>query len=472
MREFLLRFFCLGSRPEPLLSAQDNMRGAPYNGYTGETFDTTHYAYDYLVDSSLQQDDPAQKKFKTVQAAYAAAPAGTADHPTVIGIKPDVYFLRGGETEASMTITKNYITLLGLTDDRRKVVLADNRGNKEGASNNGYILMVNATGFTMMNLTLVNYCNLDYEYPGDPSKNLKMRSPVITQAVALQADGDKHVYSHVALLSRLDTTFIRTTRSYFTHVYIEGTDDFIGGGTGGRVGRLRSLFPHRQRRHVFLGNRLHQHRLQGRARPRVLQGISQSCRAHPLHHAGEYSQIARGVDGVESCRAAERLRAHLSNQRRQPGNPPSSTTASSGRTRLRFRAKLPRRKRKAFNPWNMLRATPDGKVDDWDPAGVRAKYENDGSDVFRMALAGSQSPAPSRPRRRQSAIPLPTRSRRATRPSAPAARTSRSPRPFSRSARPTPQSIGPPIQNCHPQLRHRQIHHRHRPATPPIAPNM
>ena len=142
-----------------------------------------------------------------------------------------------------MTITKNYITLLGLTDDRRKVVLADNRGNKEGASNNGYILMVNATGFTMMNLTLVNYCNLDYEYPGDPSKDLKMRSPVITQAVALQADGDKHIYSHVALLGRLDTTFIRTSRSYFTQVYIEGTDDFIGGGTVGVWENSEVYFP-------------------------------------------------------------------------------------------------------------------------------------------------------------------------------------------------------------------------------------
>jgi pectin methylesterase-like acyl-CoA thioesterase len=213
--------------------AQDNMRGAPYHGYTGEPFDTTAYSYDYLVDGSLPQDDPAHNQFKTLQAAYAAAPAGTPDKPTVIGIKPDVYFLRGGDTDASLTITKNYITLLGLTNDRRNVVLADNRGNKEGASNNGYMLVVNSTGFTMMNLTLVNYCNLDYEYPGDPSKNLKMRSPVITQAVALQADGDKHVYSHVAFLGRLDTLFIRTTRSYFTHVYVEGTDDFIGGGQVG-----------------------------------------------------------------------------------------------------------------------------------------------------------------------------------------------------------------------------------------------
>src|ERR1700760_815573 len=78
----------------PLARSQDNLRdGAPFNGYTGVKFDTTNYAYDYLVDSSLPQDDPANKKFKTLQAAYAAAPAGTPEKPTVIGVKPDVYLL-------------------------------------------------------------------------------------------------------------------------------------------------------------------------------------------------------------------------------------------------------------------------------------------------------------------------------------------------------------------------------------------
>jgi pectin methylesterase-like acyl-CoA thioesterase len=194
--------------------AQDRLiSGERVNGYTGVAFDTTNEAYDYLVDSGLPQDDPTARKFKTVQAAYAAAPAGTAARPTVIGIKPDVYQLRGAPSApASLSITKNYITLLGLTDDRRKVVLADNRGNKEGATNNGYILDVNADGFSMINLTVVNYCNLDYEYPGDASKNLKMRSPVITQAVAdtggqalLLACGDPEppgydVHPHDALL--------------------------------------------------------------------------------------------------------------------------------------------------------------------------------------------------------------------------------------------------------------------------------
>jgi hypothetical protein len=378
------------------LNAQDNMRGAPYNGYTGQPFDTTRYAYDYLVDSSLPQDDPAGKKFKTLQAAYAAAPAGIPGHPTVIGIRPDVYFLRGGDTEASMTISKNYITLLGLTDDRRKVVLADNRGNKEGASNNGYIMMVNATGFSMINLTLVNYCNLDYEYPGDPSKNLKMRSPVITQAVALQADGDKHVYSHVALLGRLDTTFIRTTRSYFTHVYIEGTDDFIGGGQVGVWADSEVYFP--------TGN-----------------GVMSS---YGMAFINTVFKASRGLEFYKGFRNPVAL-IHCT----MPVNTPKSPVAwmvwkapvrqnvyaltyqtkdASGKPVVIYDSivgpqaftlsrEITAEQARAFNPWNMLRATPDGKVDDWDPANVREKYENDGSDVFRVALTSAIPGAAARP---------------------------------------------------------------------------
>ncbi len=380
----------------PASCAQDNMHGAPYNGYTGVPFDTRGYAYDYLVDSSLMQDEPDLKKFKTLQAAYAAAPAGTPEHPTVIGIKPDVYFLHGTDTETSMTITKNYITLLGLTDDRRKVVLADNRGNKEGASNNGYIFMVNATGFTMMNLTVVNYCNLDYEYPGDPSRNLKMRSPVITQAVALQADGDKHVYSHVAFLSRLDTLFIRTTRSYFTNVYVEGTDDFIGGGTVGVWENSEVYFP--------TGN-----------------GVMSSS---GIAFINTVFRAARGLEFYKGFRNPVAL-IHCT----MPANTPNSPVAwmvwkaavrqnlysltyqtkdASGKPAVIYDSilgphmftlsrEITAEEAKAFNPWDMLRATPNGVVDDWDPAGVREKYANDASDVFRMALKSTYlegAPAP------------------------------------------------------------------------------
>jgi pectin methylesterase-like acyl-CoA thioesterase len=209
--------------------AQDNVRGGVEPIVS--SIDPSKLAYDLLVDGNLAQNDPGNRKFRTLQAAYAAAPAGTEAKPTVIGIKPNVYQLPSSAPRTpSLNITKNYITFLGLTNNRRSVVLADNRGLMQGAEDDGYILLVNATGFTVKNLTILNYCNTDYEYPGDPSKNLKKRSDVVTQAVALQASGDKHVYENVALLSRLDTMFLQAARSYFKNVYIEGTDDWMGGG--------------------------------------------------------------------------------------------------------------------------------------------------------------------------------------------------------------------------------------------------
>src|SRR4051812_20510442 len=89
---------------------------------TGEPITSTDPAtltYDYLVDGNLTADDPANRKFATLQAAYAAAPEGTAVQPTVIGIAPNVYLLPGAATGASLNITKSYITLLGLTNNRR-----------------------------------------------------------------------------------------------------------------------------------------------------------------------------------------------------------------------------------------------------------------------------------------------------------------------------------------------------------------
>ena len=63
--------------------AQDS---TPAAGEPITSIDPATLTYDYLVDGSLPADDPANRKFTTLQAAYAAAPEGTADQPTVIGI--------------------------------------------------------------------------------------------------------------------------------------------------------------------------------------------------------------------------------------------------------------------------------------------------------------------------------------------------------------------------------------------------
>ncbi len=56
--------------------AQDTLVGmGKINGYTGVVFDTRGQRYDLLVDGNLKVDDPAAKRFPTVEAAYAAAPA-------------------------------------------------------------------------------------------------------------------------------------------------------------------------------------------------------------------------------------------------------------------------------------------------------------------------------------------------------------------------------------------------------------
>src|SRR4051812_35947006 len=75
----------------PHVRAQDSMHGAREPVVAG--IDPAKLTYDLLVDGDLTADDPAQRQFKTLQAAYAAATEGTAEKPTVIGIRPNVYQL-------------------------------------------------------------------------------------------------------------------------------------------------------------------------------------------------------------------------------------------------------------------------------------------------------------------------------------------------------------------------------------------
>src|SRR5262245_56855094 len=70
---------------------QDNVRGSKEPIVS--SIDPSKLTYDILVDGALDRDDPVNMRFKTLQAAYAAARPGTEDRRTVIGIKPNVYML-------------------------------------------------------------------------------------------------------------------------------------------------------------------------------------------------------------------------------------------------------------------------------------------------------------------------------------------------------------------------------------------
>lgn len=387
-----MAFFALCLYIHPSALAQDN-------GSAGEpivsSIDPSKLVYDILVDGSLPQDDPANNKYRTLQAAYAAAPAGTPTRQTVIGIMPNVYQITGTLTTPGLTITKNYITLLGLTNDRRKVVLADNRGNEQGAgtptdTNDGYVMVVNATGFTAENLTILNYCNVNYEYPGDPSKNLTARSNVITQAVALQASGDKHTYINVALLSRLDTMFLQTTRSYFQNVYLEGTDDFLGGGTISVFQDSEIYFPTGSGVMSASGVTFINTKFSATNGMEFYKGASNpvtliDCVVPVDTPKAHVAWIVTGFP-VTTRPNLYSLTYHVKDTN---GNPAVIVDQSSGTPTFNLSRELTDQEAAAFNPWNLLRATPTGVADNWDPANAQATYEGlgEGSLVYRMALS-------------------------------------------------------------------------------------
>ncbi|MBN1865923.1 hypothetical protein JW916_01405 [Candidatus Sumerlaeota bacterium] len=380
-----------------LAQAQDNVTSGAEP--IVQSIDVATLAYDFLVDGNLAQDDPANKKFKTLQAAYEAAPAGTEEKPTVIGIRPNVYPLPSTAPRTpSLRIAKDYITFLGLTDNRRSVVLADNRGFMQGGDDNGYILDVDATGFTCKNLTVLNYCNVDYEYPGDPGKNLTKRSDVITQAVALQASGDKHVYENVAVLSRLDTMFLRTRRSYFKNVYIEGTDDWIGGGqisvwedctlvfpTGQGVMLAVNVVFHRCRFEATDGMRFYKVGFGSHQRPSALI----DC-VVPVNTPEKRVAWMR-----ESAPPRPTFYSLTHNVRDINGDPTRIYDSAVGEPTFDHSRELSDRELSAFNPWNLLRAVPGMEPDDWDPAGVKDKYEaaGQGNLPFRIELNDGSNPS-------------------------------------------------------------------------------
>ncbi len=390
--------------------AQDSAPGTPLFS----PLDTTGAAYTILVDGTLSQNNPSANQYTNLQDAYAAAPAGTATNPTVIGIKPNLYNLDTTTPGTpGLTISKNYITLLGLTNDQRNVVLYGDQGNEEGAGSptqtyDGYVIDVTATGFTARNLTIGNFCNVNYQYPGAPgvpAQTIAERNSTITQAVAIETSGDQHVFDHVSLLSRLDTTFIFSTRAYFTNVYIEGTNDFIGGGTisvwqncyvyyptGGGEGTVTGT--------VFINTTFVYATIPGGGAMEFYKGPT-SGGAYPeggtlpaalINCTLPVNVLTANSSSVSWVYGYAPLRQNiytLTYQNKDTnGNPAVIADSSQGAPTFTLSRELTATQAEAFNPWNLLSATPTGVQDGWDPAGVGPYYIGlgEGSLPFGMSM--------------------------------------------------------------------------------------
>jgi len=181
--------------------------------------------------------------------------------------------------------------------------------------------------------------------------------------------------------------FIRTARSFFTNVYVEGTDDFLGGGQVAVFQDSEIYFP--------TGNGV-----------MSASGITFIHTVFKAARGLEFYKGFRNPDTLIDCvmpvampqssvawmvwKGAVRqnvysLTYHVKDTN---GRPLAIKDSSVGPPTYTLSRELSEEEVKAFNPWNLLRATPNGQADDWDPANARAEYEAHGSDVFRMAVTG------------------------------------------------------------------------------------
>jgi pectinesterase len=150
-------------------------------------------------------------KFKTVQEAIMAVPAGSADNPVIIRIKPGIY-----KELIYVQHEKRFFRLVG--EDASKTVLTyDLNANLVGRDGKPIgtfrtpSTQIDADDFTAENLTFENSAG------------------AVGQALALRVDGDRVVFRNCRFLGWQDTILLNRGRHYFENCYIEGHVDFIFG---------------------------------------------------------------------------------------------------------------------------------------------------------------------------------------------------------------------------------------------------
>lgn len=196
----------------------------------------------YCLDGRPGADTSSPYAFSDpLQAIEAVNRAGSS---ATLLVAPWVYWLddpddpevrRGdgdsGSTPFATHITVDRLHIIGLADDPRDVVFAVNRGQTQGALGNFTMLRFTGSEFTLENITLGNYCNVDLEYPANPSLNRPRRKDAIVQAqLGICRGTDKVFASNCRFISRLNLCPVTgARRTLYKDCYFECTDDALTG---------------------------------------------------------------------------------------------------------------------------------------------------------------------------------------------------------------------------------------------------
>lgn len=160
-----------------------------------------------------------------------------------IEVAPSVYWLdnpddpeiripkKGEGIPFAIELNCDTLNIIGLAENPEDVVFAVNRGQTQGAVGNFTIFKFRGKQLSTENITYGNYCNLDLEYPRDPSQNRAKRKDAIVQAQIGICEGTEKLVAHnCRFLSRLNLCpFIGARRTLFNGCYFECTDDALSG---------------------------------------------------------------------------------------------------------------------------------------------------------------------------------------------------------------------------------------------------
>lgn len=172
--------------------------------------------------------------------AFAEAEAAAADDTVTILIAPGVYWLDDPDDEAvrrspsgtpfAVELRCSHLRLVGQGQTAADVVLACNRGQRQGAVGNYTMMHIVGDDVEARHLTFGNYCNVDLVYPADSTQNRARRSTSITQSQLVLCQGTGYRLEDCRFVSRLNACpFVGGRATVFTRCYIECGDDALDG---------------------------------------------------------------------------------------------------------------------------------------------------------------------------------------------------------------------------------------------------
>lgn len=185
--------------------------------------------------------DTTRLQFQSAREALLFAQKFDDGKWTEIRLEPSVYWLddpddpevrtsKGGHAPFGLQLKLNKVRLVGLSQDPQDVVLASNRGQTQGAEGNFTMLGIEGSDIEASYITFGNYCNVDLDYPHDPSLSRPRRADAIVQAQLAICRGDRYQLSHCRFISRLNLCpFVGPDHVTFDDCYFECTDDALCG---------------------------------------------------------------------------------------------------------------------------------------------------------------------------------------------------------------------------------------------------